>query len=93
MGSYVASPALEVQTRACEYTASFQHASRPDWFEHMPALDEATYSGCARTGQPAHPCGSAIGCLRRLPAQQLLLSVLSIMQLLERSYSGTQAGV
>mmetsp|Transcript_5047 Transcript_5047/g.14511 ORF Transcript_5047/g.14511 Transcript_5047/m.14511 type:complete len:886 (-) Transcript_5047:647-3304(-) len=46
VGSYVASPALEVQTRACEYSASFQHDTiRPHLFEHMPALDEATYSG------------------------------------------------
>ena len=41
----MASPALEVQTRACEYTASFQQDEiRAQLFEHMPALDEATYS-------------------------------------------------
>lgn len=48
MGQHVKSPALEVQTRACEYTAAFLHNEiRPQLFEHMPALDEATYSGCA----------------------------------------------
>ena len=42
------SPALEVQTRACEYAASFQNDEiRPQLFEHMPALDESTYSGWA----------------------------------------------
>jgi hypothetical protein len=48
VGQHVKSPALEVQTRACEYAASFQNDEiRPQLFEHMPALDEATYSGCA----------------------------------------------
>ena len=47
VGKHVASSALEVQMRACEYTASFEHEEiRPQLFEHMPALDEATYSGC-----------------------------------------------
>jgi hypothetical protein len=48
VGQHVKSPALEVQTRACEYAASFQNDEiRPQLFEHMPALDESTYSGCA----------------------------------------------
>ncbi len=72
----MASPALEVQTRACEYTASFQHdAIRPHLFEHMPALDEATYSGCAHTQQPGLPCGPAVGCLHRRLAQQPRISL------------------
>ena len=52
----MASPALEVQTRACEYTASFEHeAIRPHLFEHMPALDEATYSGSEPVAPPPPP--------------------------------------
>lgn len=45
MGGLTASEELEVQGRACEYGRTFRHeAIRSQLFEHMPALDEATYS-------------------------------------------------
>ena len=70
--AYSSSENLEVQGRACEYKRTFGHeAIRSQLFEHMPALDESTYTRCepptstcvrvfgsmntALSGQSAHP--------------------------------------
>ncbi len=43
--AYSSSENLEVQGRACEYKRTFGHeAIRSQLFEHMPALDESTYT-------------------------------------------------
>ena len=53
MGGLTASEELEVQGRACEYGRTFRHeAIRSQLFEHMPALDETTYSRCDGTPLP-----------------------------------------
>ena len=45
MEVYSSSENLEVQGRACEYKRTFGHeAIRSQLFEHMPALDESTYT-------------------------------------------------
>ena len=50
MEAYASSENLEVQGRACEYKRTFGHeAIRSQLFEHMPALDESTYTRCARS--------------------------------------------
>ncbi len=42
---YATSENLEVQGRACEYKRTFGHDTiRSQLFEHMPALDESTYT-------------------------------------------------
>ena len=47
MEAYASSENLEVQGRACEYRRTFGHeAIRSQLFEHMPALDESTYTRC-----------------------------------------------
>ena len=45
MEAYATSENLEVQGRACEYKRTFGHDTiRSQLFEHMPALDESTYT-------------------------------------------------
>jgi len=60
---YSSSENLEVQGRACEYKRTFGHeAIRSQLFEHMPALDESTYTRrglCARLSQHCLCSGSA----------------------------------
>lgn len=51
---------LEVQTRSCEYGRIFKYdAIRPQLLEHMPALDEATYSRNLGSALPTDTAAAA----------------------------------
>ena len=63
VGSYTANEVLELQGRACEYGRTFRHETiRSQLFEHMPALDEATYSRWDGTPIPRRSRNHSASC-------------------------------
>lgn len=60
MKKQVGSVQLEVQARSCEYGRIFKYETiRPQLLEHMPALDEATYSRSLGSSLPADTAAAA----------------------------------
>ena len=56
----VGSVQLEVQARSCEYGRIFKYETiRPQLLEHMPALDEATYSRNLGSSLPTDTAAAA----------------------------------
>ena len=73
---YATSENLEVQGRACEYKRTFGHDTiRSQLFEHMPALDESTYT---RRVRGSHRCYHAVApAIRARQAQSSMIATLN----------------
>ena len=81
MDQYKGSVILELQARSCEYSHMFKlDGMRAALLEHIPPLDEATYTRNLGNSQVIDAAGAAQVCCSSLPSLSSRITAVSSKQ-------------